>query len=176
MHDENEQQSPEEKAFQDVAIGYEFKGHPLYAWAGSREIAAQAMGMKAPAFNDTDRAAIGEGHIYPGGLRDAIICLWICSTPNASELAREETEERKREKPRQQYRKEWTVQRAGNNPAAAYDEAEKWATAQGITGTASEAFAEAYKTMFAILTGVSVSQFEVKVEGGESGDAQPGKY
>ncbi len=164
MSDDNEQQSPEEKAFTDAAMGYEFRGQPLLAWSGSREIAAQTLGMKAPAFNATDLEAINEGHIYPGGLKDAIICMWICSTKNASEQSADDVKA-----------KRWTVQRARNNPAAAYDEAEKWATAQGITGTASPEFAEAYKLMFAILTGVSVSQFEVKIEGASGGSGELGK-
>ncbi len=162
--DDTDQTVTAEKAFQDAAIGYEFKGQPLLAWSGSREIAAQGMGMKAPAFNASDLEAINEGHIYPGGLRDAIICMWICSTKNASELSAEDVKA-----------KAWTVQRARNNPSAAYDVAERWATTQGITGAASEAFAEAYKLMFAILNGVSVSQFEVKIEGDSGGSGSPGK-
>lgn len=162
--DENDQSVTADKAFQDAAIGYEFKGQPLLAWSGSREICAQSMGMKAPALNASDLEAISEGHIYPGGLRDAIICMWICSTKNASELSSDDIKA-----------KAWTIQRARNNPSAAYDEAEKWATAQGITGTASEAFAEAYKLMFAILTGISASQFEVKIEGDSGGGKSEGK-
>jgi len=163
MNDDN--QTHADEAFEQAAIGYEFQGKPLFAFSGSREVAAQRMGMRAPGLSEEDIETLRSGHFYKGQLQDVIILMWLCSTKNASELTADEVKA-----------KAWTVQRARNNPEQAYEAAEKWAASCGLTSMTGDAFAEASMTMFAMFRNISAAEFRLEIEGGnQTGESEPGK-
>jgi hypothetical protein len=66
--------------------GYTYKGNPLFAFSKTRQVAAEAMGVKicSPAFAQCSEQMAETGS-YSGMLLDAIQIIWLCiETPPAS--------------------------------------------------------------------------------------------
>lgn len=103
--------TPEEDAiFQREQAGEELFGKELQPYSPSRQIAAQSMGLKYPFTGELDA-----GGSYPGILVDSIIVCWLRTLPDVAPDG------------------EWTPRKATRNPAQAFDAAEEWGIAKGIT-------------------------------------------
>jgi hypothetical protein len=139
------------EAFESAQMGYQLAGKPLEKWNRRREIAGQAMGMKAPGFTEEDLSAIAASRAYPGAMMDAIIFFFLLTRKDASELTVTDVRSGA-----------WSVQRCRLNPGPAYEAAERWAEEEGFADQQSEKWAEAYLTMLAILRGVAVTEFTIK--------------
>ncbi len=166
--------APEDKSFSTASAGLEFDKQPLYPFSPARERAAQAMGMKAPAWKPEDFALIQGGSTYPGALRDATVFVWLCSIPAASEQEAENTAERaaaKRENRKPAFKQGWTVQRADRNPDEAYEEACRFCDEQGIV-LGSKKFLDAFQMV--VEKGLQIIESRFTIEGGDGGGDEPG--
>lgn len=144
--------SPEE-AFVSAAAGSELFGAPLRKFSFSRKLAAQQMGCKAPALGGGDQESMRTTGLYPGGLNDAIIVLWLCTIKDPSELTVDE------------YRAgEFTPERAINQPVEANAKARAWAELHELENMASPQFFEAWKTFLTLMFQIEASAFEPDVE------------
>lgn len=142
-----------DEAFLQAKAGFTFKGEPLLPYSASRKVAAQSMGLLFPFVPDAEEAQ--ETGVYQGMLADVIIVIWLCSLKNASEQTRDEVKAG-----------EWNPSKALSKPQAAMEAAMEWAEKTGLADMNSETFLEAYKTFMAILTGISLSEFEVDAGNG----------
>lgn len=147
-----------EHAFVAAKVGFEVHGIPLNAYSASRKVAAQSLGLLYPYIGDAGADAIEKTGVYPGALMDTIIVLWLCSLPNPQDLSVEEFRSGA-----------WTPTRAMAKQEASKEVMMEWAEKLGILDVQCEKFLAAYQVFIAILSGVSASEFNVKVEGARSG-------
>jgi hypothetical protein len=172
--EENEQDhAPEEAAFNHASAGLEFDKAPLLPFSPARERAAQAMGMKAPAWKQEEFALIQGNGIYPGALRDATIFVWLCSIPTAVEQETTNMVERtlaKAQGRKPEFKSGWTVQRADRNPDEAYEEACRFCDEKGLV-LGSSKFLDAYRMVVA--KGLEILNSRFDIQGGEGGDESP---
>lgn len=113
----------------------ELEGIDLQPYTPDRAWAAQAMGLK---YGFVDEAAVEEFKrtgIYPGGLRDCGIVLWLRSLTSEQE-----------------------IDKAARNPVASAVTAAKWATEHGFGDTRSEKFWLAYNIFIHTMTEVAQAQ------------------
>lgn len=137
---------------------YTLFGEELRPYSASRKVAANAMGMIFPAIGEEGAKRFEAGKPYDGFLKDAILCLWLCSIPDARDLTKDEMRAG-----------QWTPQRAIDQPEAAKESAFEWADGKGIADMASEQFVEAGQVALAILLKVEAAKFTLQVP-----DAPPG--
>lgn len=121
-------------------------GVKLYPWTATREIASQSMGLLYPEIGDEGWDQYRRTKVYPGALKDTIICLWICT------------------------QKEDQVDNADAAPIDAYRRARKWAAGLGIHKLGSNAFWQAYKKFAEIIKQVESAKTAPKVDTVEEPD------
>lgn len=121
-------------------------GLKLFPWTPSRVIAGQGMGLLYPEIGKEGWDQYQRTKIYPGALRDVIICLWLCT------------------------RTEDQVDQADSAPVDAYRQARTWAASLGIHKISSNSFWQAYLKFSTIMTEVDSSITAPKVEPGEEPD------
>jgi hypothetical protein len=114
----------------------------LQPFTPERFVAAQAAGLKFPIARD---AWPQDGTLYAGELMDAVLVLWICTIPVASD------------KPG-----DWTVKRALRKPDQAMEAALTWGAEKGISVAQSPAFWKAIELYEGILVDVTNSYTEPK--------------
>lgn len=95
-------------------------GIKLFPWTPSRIIAAQAMGLLYPEIGKDGWDQYRRTKVYPGAVKDVIICLWLCAQTNDR------------------------VDEADAAPVEAYSEARRWAAGLGIHKPGSDQFWQAY--------------------------------
>lgn len=95
-------------------------GVKLFPWTPARVIAAQNMGQLYPEIGKDGFDQYRRTKVYPGALKDTIICLWLCT------------------------RTEDEVDMADAAPVEAYKDARKWAAGLGIHKIGSDGFWQAY--------------------------------
>lgn len=173
--DPNNDPAPEEAAFNTASAGLEFDKTALLPYSPARERAAQAMGVKAPAWNEEEFEMVRTGkQLYPGALRDATIFVWLCSIPTAGEQQEENIAEQaaaKREGRKPVFKTGWTVQRADRNPDEAYEEACRFGDERGIL-PGSKKFLEAYQLVRDKALAILESRFTIE-GGGGGGEESP---
>ena len=123
----------------------------LFRSTPARERAAQAMGMKAPAWKPEELELIRTGAgMYAGALKDATIYIWLCSIQTNAEIEAARIEEiklaKQQSRPVNLSTPGWTVQRADRSPELAYEAACAFGDEQGIT-LGSPKFITAYEMM-----------------------------
>lgn len=121
-------------------------GLKLYPWTAEREIAGNSMGMLYPRIGKDAFDQYKRTKMYPGLLRDLIVCLWLC-TQNEDE-----------------------VDDADSAPVDAYKRARQWATSRGIHKVDSDEFWQAAGRFVKIVTEVNNAITTPKVEPGEEAD------
>lgn len=121
-------------------------GTKLFPWTPARIIAGQSMGLLYPEIGKDGWDQYKRTKIYPGALRDTIICLWLCT------------------------RNEIQVDEADSAPQEAYRQARSWATALKIHKAGSNEFWQAYAKFAEIMGEVDESFTVPKVEPGEEPD------
>lgn len=102
-------------------------GVRLFPWTPSRVIAAQTMGMLYPEIGKEGWDQYRRTKVYPGAVKDVIICLWLC-TQNEEE-----------------------VDLADCAPVEAYNQARKWAASLGIHDIKGNPFWQAYNKFAEIM-------------------------
>lgn len=147
-----------EQAFIGAKVGYEFDGIPLRPYSASRKVAAQSLGLLYPYIGDAGAELVEKTGVYPGALLDTIIVLWLCSLPDPQDLTIAEHRDGA-----------WTPARAMSRQDAAKEEMMAWADRHGILDVQCEKFLGAYQIFIAILSGVSASEFQLKVDGVKQG-------
>lgn len=118
-------------------------GTKLYPWTAGREIASQAMGLLYPEIGKEGWDQYRRTKVYPGALKDTIICLWICTQT------------------------ETQVDDADVAPVEAYRQARKWAASLGIHKLGSDAFWQAYNKFADIVMEARRAMTAPKVEPGD---------
>lgn len=121
-------------------------GTKLYPWTPARIIAGQAMGMLYPEIGKDGWDQYRRTKVYPGAVKDVVICLFLCSQTNDE------------------------VDEADVAPVEAYRKARAWAAGLGIHKPGSDAFWQAYAKFSDIMTEVDKSTTVPKVEPGEEPD------
>lgn len=154
--DDNET-SAMEKAFDEAGRGFELFGNPLKDYSPSRMLAAQNMGLRYPFIGEKAAEIFEETGMYPGGLEDCIIVLWLCSLPDKSK------------------KEDWNPDRAASKSSLAKLVATGWAAKQGFINVSSPQFAEAFAVFVAIVTGQEASKFRVTSGEQTSPEIEPGK-
>lgn len=143
-------QESAEKIFTETMNGFTLFGEELAPYTAQRKVAAQSMGMLYPFVGEAGQKAIEESGIYPGAVKDMAIILWLCSVPI---LGKEKDD--------------WTPSRATRNPSKALDAALKFAEEKEFVEPAQKPFFEAYQVFMAIVSGVSASEFSLKLSTNE---------
>lgn len=143
-----------ERAFVSAKAGFELFGESLRKYSPSRKVAAQSMGLIYPYIGDDAAAQMEATGIYPGALKDTIICLWLCTLQDASDQDKAEIRAGA-----------WNPSRVLHKPREALDAAMQWAADLEICDAGSERFGEAFKTFISIATAVEASKFQIVVEG-----------
>ncbi len=133
-----------------VKAGFEFRGQPLRPYSPSRKVAAQTMGMIYPFVGRDGQAQMEATGMYPGAIKDVLIVLWLCSLPDAPEVAKDA----------------WSPSLALRRPVLAMDEAMEWAGALIDVGSAE--WAEAFELFLKIV--VPTEQAKFKSDASASGD------
>lgn len=121
-------------------------GIKLYPWTPARVIAAQSLGMLYPDIGREGWDQYRRTKVYPGAVKDVIICLWLCTQD------------------------EDAVDMADAAPVEAYRQARKWAAGLGIHKPGSDAFWQAYAKFSDIMTEVDESITAPKIESEDDPD------
>lgn len=106
-------------------------------------IAGQAMGLLYPEIGKDGWDQYRRTKVYPGAIKDVIICLWLCTQDHEQ------------------------VDAADAAPVQAYDEARKWAADLGIHKPGSDEFWQAYAKFSDIMMEVDKSTTIPKANPGE---------
>lgn len=131
-------------ALENATFGRNLCCMELSKYTRLRKHTAQAMGMIAPVWSDSDRACIMSDHLYPKALNDIAILFWLLTQPETGA--------------------EWSVKRAMAQPSEAFLVAIEWAGELGLTDP-NRKLGDAYRLMLAIHRDISVSAFGIQVEG-----------
>lgn len=109
-------------------------GIKLYPWTAARMICAQSMGLLYPEIGTDGWDQYHRTKVYPGAIKDVIICIWVCT----------QTEDE--------------VDAADVAPVEAYRKAKQWAINLGIHKPGSDEFWQAYAKFSDIVREVDQAQ------------------
>lgn len=121
-------------------------GVKLFPWTPARVIAGQAMGMLYPRIGKDGWDQYRRTKVYPGALKDVVICLWLCTQSNDQ------------------------VDEADAAPIEAYKQARGWAASLGIHKIDSDQFWQAYGKFVDVMNDVNESSTVPKIEGDDGTD------
>lgn len=131
----------------------------LKPWTPERIIAAQNMGMLYPSIGDEGWDQFHRTGLYPGCIKDIIICLWLCTIPEVGSIEPSDVP--------------LSVVDADRSPVKAYHEAKKWGIAKGIAKPNSDEFWSAYNMFAEIIKDVTDSETQPTNENTDPDDADP---
>lgn len=136
-------------------------GVELAAYSPARMVAAQAMGLKYPMIGEEGAGSVEKTGSYPGMLKDMIIVLFLCATPDKG----------KPQAAGLQPTGLNSINFAVVNPETALEMAIGWADSMNICVASSPRYNEAAE-VFGVIVSEPITQ-EFSVKSSDSGSSEP---